>query len=415
MNKIVLSFILPLALSGLCSAQTQPKTSAITELNGAGSGAAAVPPASAPEHVKPQPQHVPGYGQPGAAITEFQSGEFDSYSEARKSLQKALAGLKAKGVAVLETHEDNGGYTITFVAPRAGRVAFFESREYESRSGAEKVMNKLAGILEAGGAAVLEQNLGANSFRLQYADVSGYEGGEGRQRVMEFQSSEFDSSFTMGEIRQSMEKAVRSLTAAGHKVASAETVYYNRYSIIFVVTRPLAVQTYESREFTFTDDLKKAMGNAVKTLESSGYAVLEQNRNSYSTFRLQFLAPAGHGGFGSHQRLVEFKSSDFTFADDRKEAMDKAVRSLTAAGHVVVSAEPQEDHYNLSFMASRPVVLREMVSREYTFSDDRKEAMRRAVQGLENYGAAVAEQSYRGDRFVIRYFEPRDSQLFQSH
>lgn len=404
MKSVILNLIVTASLTGLAFAQGQPKVSALVDLGG--NGSPAVPVSGAPERVKPPLPYPPGAHQPGTAVTEFRSGEFESSINARKSFEKALASLKAKGVAVIDAEDGYKGYIITFVSPRLGRVTAFESRQYELSSDAEKTMNKLSAALEAGGAAVLERNLKYRSFRLQYLDTSGYEGyegHEGQQRVVEFQSSEFTFS---DNAKQSMDAAVRGLTAAGHTVVSAES-QYRRYSVTFVAKRPVTVQHYASREFTFTDDLMDAMENAVKALERSGGVVLEQNRNTYSTFKLQFLAPAGHGGLANQQSLVEFQSSDFTFSDDRKEAMDKAVRSLTAAGHTVLVAERQQDHYNISFMAARPVALREFVSREYTFSDDRKEAMRRAAQGLESSGAAVAEQSTRGDRFVIKYFETR--------
>lgn len=286
MKNMILSLVISTSLSAPVFAQgLEAESAALSELRGAvtgGAAEAAIP--GAPEKVKPGLQHFPGAQQPGAAITEFRSGEFRFSTDARKSMKQAVAGLKAKGIAVIEAEESFGAYVITFVAPRPARVLSFDSREYAFGTDAEKTMGKIAEALEATGAVVLERNMKSlRSFRLQYIETS--QSAFGGRRVLEFQSAEFPFSF---DAKKSMDKAVSGLTATGCTVIEAEESF-GRYALTFVAARPMTLREYVSREYQFPAEAKRALRDAADALGSMGAVVVEQMVKDGNKFSIKYF------------------------------------------------------------------------------------------------------------------------------
>lgn len=284
MKSLILNLIISASLSGLVFAQgAQGGDAAIADLRGTIGEAAEVPVPAAAERVKPPlPGSHPGYGQ---AITEFRSGEFRFASDARKSLEKAVAGLKSAGIEVIDSDLDFRTYLITFVSPRPARVVTFDSREYSFGADAERALNKIAQALENGGAVVLERNMSSmRSFRLQYIEPRAY-GIDGGQRIIEFESAEFPFSMDAGK---SMTKAVQGLTAAGYTVVESEE-RFGRYSITFVAKGPVKFRSYVSREFDFDREAEQAMRRAAEALERGGAVVVEQLVQKDKKFSIKYF------------------------------------------------------------------------------------------------------------------------------
>lgn len=285
MKSVILNLIISASLSGLVFAQgEQGDAAAINDLRATIAGdAAEVPVPAAAERVKPPlPGSHPGYGQ---AITEFRSGEFRFISDARKSMDKALAGLQAAGIEVIDSELKLRTYTITFVSPRPVRVVAFDSREYTFGMDAERALDKIVEALEAGGAAVLECNMNAmRAFRVQYIETRAH-GLDGGQRVIEFESAEFPFST---DARKSMNKAVQGLTAAGYAVVESEE-RLGRYGITFVARGPVKFRSYVSREFDFDREAEAAMKRAAEALERGGAVVVEQLVQKDKKFSIKYF------------------------------------------------------------------------------------------------------------------------------
>ncbi|MDO8804687.1 MAG: hypothetical protein Q7R35_09645 [Elusimicrobiota bacterium] len=111
----------------------------------------------------PAPYPNPGYRQ-----FSFDSGDFTFASDARKSMNNAIAELQRAGYPILEKRDNVNSYTLVFLATNYAGIKQYKSGQFTFLSDTEKAANEAVTTLRSRGMIVLEKKIDWTSFTVSY-------------------------------------------------------------------------------------------------------------------------------------------------------------------------------------------------------------------------------------------------------
>lgn len=216
-----------------------------------------------------------------------------------------------------------------------------------------------------------------------------------------FQSGEF--SFN-NEAKDAMDEAVRELSAAGCTVVESR-LNWAQYSLVFTAPVRARVEKYDSGQYSFNNEAKAGMRQTIAALKQSGKIILEA-RLDWNAFTISYLDQTGGGHEeGWNTRELTFQSGQFSFNDEAKSAMGEAVSQLTAAGYPILESRLNWAQYSLTFTAPARAQIQRYTSGQYGFSGEAKAGMEQAVNTMKQRGEIILEARLHRAGFTISYLE----------
>jgi len=205
----------------------------------------------------------------------------------------------------------------------------------------------------------------------------------------------------MEEADKSMNNAVAMLKKAGIVVLGAHRDS-NTYTIVFQASRG-SIETYDSDEYHYSSDARKAAAESAALLESQGLVVLEENLNerSFSISYLDLRHPHGH--FNQMLTLTFATSGKFT-QEKAKESMERAVAMLRENNFTtLLEAHLEYTGYTLVFRTLHGKI-DTYVGEGYSSASDTQKAADEFAIALESQGVIILEKSVTQRSFSIAYF-----------
>ncbi|MCX5786417.1 MAG: hypothetical protein NTX59_12085 [Elusimicrobia bacterium] len=220
-------------------------------------------------------------------------------------------------------------------------------------------------------------------------------------QTLNFQSGQF--SFN-NEAQASMDEAVRQLNAAGYAVMESR-LNWTQYTLVFSAPARAQIKQYTSGQYSFNNEAKAGMDQAVAALKQSGKIILEARLN-WTAFTISYLdgIGGGHNEDWNTQKLT-FQSGQFSFNNEAKDAMDEAVRQLTAAGYPILESRLNWTMYTIAFTAPARARIQSYTSGQYSFNNEAKAGMDQAVNSMKQSGKIVLEARLNWTAFTISYLE----------
>ncbi len=219
--------------------------------------------------------------------------------------------------------------------------------------------------------------------------------------VQQTRQFSFESgSFTFGsEADDSRETAVRALRRAGYAVLE-ERDNFTSYSLVFLAPAYLKIDRYESGDFTFSSEAKKAADDCVRAMERQGNVVLERNVSG-TRFTVSYLGR----GHGSYTETQTYESGSFTFSSDAERAMDDAAEAIKRLGGTVLEKRRNGTRFTITYQAPYRLETQTYESGSFTFGSEAERAMDDAAAALSRLnGVAVLEKRRDGTRFTLVFF-----------
>ncbi len=226
-----------------------------------------------------------------------------------------------------------------------------------------------------------------------------YQPGPWATQTYTFQSGEF--SFN-NEAKDAMDEAVRQLAAAGCAVMESR-LNWAQYTLVFTAPARTSIEKYTSGQYGFNNEAKAEMQRTIAALKQSGKIILEA-RLDWTVFTISYLERTG-GGYEESWNTQTFQSGQFSFNDEAKSAMDEAVGQLNAAGYPILESRLNWAQYTLTFTAPARVQLQRYTSGQYGFSGEAKAGMEQAVRAMKQSGKIVLEARLNRAAFTISYLE----------
>jgi hypothetical protein len=107
---------------------------------------------------------------------------------------------------------------------------------------------------------------------------------------------------------------------------------------------PWATQTltFQSGQFSFNNEAQAAMDDAVSQLNAAGYAIMESRLN-WTQYTLVFTAPA-------RAQVKQYSSGQYSFNNEAKAGMDQAVAALKQSGKIILEARLNWTVFTISYL-----------------------------------------------------------------
>lgn len=228
----------------------------------------------------PQPWNPPAYQ---TEQFRFESGSFTFGSEADASRELAVRALRRAGYAVLEERDNFTRYTLVFMAPAYLKIEKFESGNFTFSSEAKAAADDCVRAMEKQGNVVLERNVSGTRFTVSYL-------GRGHGSYMETQTYESGNFTFSSDAERAMDEAAAALSRLHGTAVLEKRRNGTRFTLVFFSRTRIETQKYESGNFTFSNDAKRAADEAAAAFASQGLVVLEKNVSG-TRFTITYFRP----------------------------------------------------------------------------------------------------------------------------
>ena len=215
-------------------------------------------------------------------------------------------------------------------------------------------------------------------------------------RQLTFNSGQFTFA---DEARKSMDNAVAALQKAGY-IVSEKYGNFNSYTLVFQAPGYARIEQYKGGGYTFPSDAQKAANEYASSFTSQGAIVLEVNVNQTS-FTLSYLLTGPYPNPGCRQ--LTFNSGQFAFANDARKSMDNAVAALQKAGYIINEKHDNFNSYTLSFLALGYAKIDQYKSSKFASPSDAQKAANEYADSFTSQGAVVLEVNVNWTSFTISY------------
>lgn len=216
---------------------------------------------------------------------------------------------------------------------------------------------------------------------------------QAQMQQFRFESSNFVFA---SDAKRSMENAAGALSRAGYAVLEKRN-NFTAYTLVFLAPSGLKVEKYNSGNFVFASDAKKAADDCVRAMEGQGKVVLEVNVSGTS-FVVSYLS----NGYSGYMQTQTYESGSFVFASDARRSMDEAAAALQGAGAIILEKRLTGTSYTLVYQTPYRMETQNYASGSFVFSSDAQRSLDEAAAALQRVrGLVILEKRLSGTSYTI--------------